>query len=812
MNFYEYHREDETLENPVTQAAFSLMSNGYSIIPLEKNEKSPHNSVKNVYNLISNPIHEHNFKFYFEDRDVDLGLILTDDMEFLDIDEKYKPGIVSNFLQAIEYAAPDIYSKLTIHFTRNKGCHLLYRSEVVGGQKVLARTPKSPNPLAIIERINRSNSQYIKIPPSEGYTVHQRNPMDIQYLAAEERNWLSALAMSFNEVHIPEVKQKEAEREDSPWFVFNDKNDWRYIRNELQERSWMVTQDLPDRLTVKRPGASDHKSSGYIYKDKSVLYLHTTSTEFENGKAYSAFGVYCMFYHDNDIASACKQLASEGCGRNLREEGQFWRQSRSSLEIKYTELLNWLQGIGYRRYQNSIVQVINNVVSVSCIGDMKRAFLSECEFEVRDKMFNKVGTIFSDDGGLMAMLSELDDNFIADGPGHTWLFFQNLAIKITNTIEPHEYKDLDGYIWSSDIIQRHFYQSPYSNCDADRFISILGGEKKTQLMEIIGYSVSRYKDPLNPRAVLIMEDISAEDEGDSQGGSGKGLLFQFIKQYRKSVDFDGKNFKPGDPFLYQNIEPDTSIIFIDDVDKSFKFSSLFSIITNSIQVNKKNRPQLIIPFDKSPKVFLTSNFSIGGNDQSTKRRKYEFAVVKHFGESLHPVDEFGRRFFIDWDRPEWLRFDNFIAECCRLYLADDTKREIGNVTENSLERSLINNTNREFVEYMDNQLCSNFFDFCPLMLKNKTITYPDGTTVTNAVNYERWLELRSNTEYYMYLTKDDFSKKVCNIVKFKNLSTTRLTQWLNRWALARKVDIDASYIRVSDRERCYRIIDFVPTL
>lgn len=814
MNFYEYHQGgDETLENPVAHAAASLIAAGLQVIPLLKNDKAPATSIRDVYKLMSNPINDKNFSYYFEERDVDLGLILADDMEFLDIDEKYKPGIVAAFLQAIEFSAPDIYEKLTIHYTKNNGCHLLYRAEVVGGTKVLARTPNKPNPLAIIERINRSNSQYIKIPPSEGYSVHQRSPMDIQYLTAEERNFLCALAMSFNEVHIPEVKQQEAEREDSPWFVFNSRKDrdWKWMRGELQDRGWQIVQESDQKLTLRRPGTSDHRSSGYLYKDKNMLYLHTTSTEFENGKPYSPFGLYAMFYHDNDTGRASRQLASEGCGRNLTEEGQFWKRTKTSIEIKYTELLNWLEAIGYRRYQNSIVQVINNIVSVSSIQDMKRAFINEVEFEIRDKMYNKVSVIFSDEGGLMAMLPELDDNFICDGPEHTWLFFQNLVIKITDKIEPYEYKDLDGYIWASDIIARQFHQLPFAGCDADRFVSILGGEKKSHLMEIIGYNISRYKDPLNARATLLMEDISVEDEGDSQGGSGKGLLFQFIKQYRKSADYDGKNFKPGDPFLYQNIDPDTSIIFIDDVDKSFRFSSLFSIITNSLQVNKKNKPQLIIPFEKSPKLFITSNYSIGGQDQSTRRRKYEFAVVKHFGESLHPVDEFGRRFFIDWDRAEWLMFDNLIAECCRMYLCDTEKRDIGNVTANSLDRNLINNTNKEFVEYMDNQLACNFFDFAPAMVKNRAVTYPDGTYVTNAVDFAKWVQNRDSTDYYMYLPKEEFFKKIQVIVKYKNLTTTRLTQWLNRWADARKVQIDPSYIRVSDRERCYRIIDFIPT-
>lgn len=573
MHYYDYHDPAEALDEPaVTLAARSIITNGGQVIPLTKGEKSPAN-IKSVYDLIVKPIHEKNFDFYFVGREVDLGMILQDDMEFIDIDEKNKPGITAAVMKAVELGWPEIYDKLTIDFTPSGGCHLIYRSEIIGGKQSLAKVPGSPNPLTIIERISKSNKQYIKISPSAGYSLKQGNPIELQFLTAEERNWLSAIGESFNEIHIPEVKKSEAEREDSPWTVFNQRNDWKYIRNELIDRNWSVVMDLPDKVVVKRPGNSPQRSSGVIYKDKSWLYLYTTSSEFEDGKPYSAFGVYSLFYHDNNIALACKDLAAQGIGKNITEEGQFWIRHKTKIKIKYTELLNWLHSIGYRVYNKTIVQVISNVVEIADESAMKRAFINEIEFEMQDEMYERVSTVFSQDGGLIAMLNELDDNFIRDDKDSIWLFFQNLAIKVTGAgCEPHEYKNLTGYIWRSLIIPRNFYETDFAGCDAERFTEILAGEKKLNLQEIIGYSISQYKDPLNPRAVIIMEDIEAEEEGESQGGSGKGLLFQFIEQYRKPAYFDGKNFRAADPFLFQNVEQDTAIIFIDDVERTFRFN------------------------------------------------------------------------------------------------------------------------------------------------------------------------------------------------------------------------------------------------
>lgn len=809
MNFYDYHQPGEDLDAPaVYLAAKDLVDNGFHIIPLKKGTKEPAN-IRSVYEIISNPIHAKNMDYYFKDRDVDLGIILDHTMEFIDIDPKNKSGVETAVLKAIRSGWPDLFDKLVIDFTPSGGCHIIYRAEITGGASVLAKVKSSPNPLAIIERISRHTKQYIKISPSEGYSLKQGNPFTIPMLTAEERNFLGAICASFNEVHKPEVPRKEADRPDSPWSVYNSTHDWKYTRNELIDRGWSVYRETDDKVLIRRPGNTPQAYSGVIFKDTNILYLFTPSTEFENEKPYSPFGVYCLLNHDNNVALAIKTLAAAGCGKNIYDEGQFWKREKNKIKIKYTDLLSWLHSIGYRVYDKTVVQVIDNIVRVSDENAMKRAFLNEVEFEIQDEMYERVSSIFSEGGGLMAMLKDLDNNFITDTKDATWLFFQNLALKITAyKYEPYEYKALDGYIWESSIIDREFYETDFSDCDADRFISILGGENTPQLREILGYCISKYKDPLNPRAVILMEDIEADNEGEAQGGSGKSLCLQFIKQFRKSCDFDGQNFKPSETFAFQNIDPDTAVIIIDDVPKGFRFSSLFSIITGQLMVNKKNRDQIIIPFDRSPKILITSNYSIGGLDLSSKRRKYEFPVVKYFGEEIEPVDTFGRQFFSDWDAAEWLRFDNFIADCCRKYLADNNKRKIGVITENSSERSLIANTSRDFVDYMDGQLSINFFEFAPLVLKNKQVTYPDGTTISNAVNMETFTRMEEDPDYYITVTKERFFEVILKKAPSKYLTTTRLTQWLRRWAEFRGVNLDTSYKRQASGDRCYRFISW----
>jgi hypothetical protein len=806
MHFYDYWTPSDTIDRPCLLAAQSLIENGLEVMPIAAGTKSPPKFAKELAVYRQNPINNYNVKFNFDHDNVEIAIMLRRNMEVIDVDTKNKAGLSEKFLYSVKNGWPELYEKLVISKTPNGGLHILYYSHKVGGDSILARVPTSKNPLAIVERLNETNKNYIKCAPSKGYEFVQGSPMDMPTLTIEERDWLSAVGASFNEVFIPEVKQKEASREDSPWNVFNHSKDWEYIWDELQQRNWQCVKDLYDRIVVKMAGGKQH--SGVIWKETNLLHIYTTNSEFENGKSYSPFGVYCFYYHDGNMALACKQLSSEGIGVNKFEDGQFWCKQGKKIVVKYTELSHWLFHVGYRRYENEIVKITSNVVEIVEERDLKAVFLNEVEPEMVDYFYDKVAGIFSDNGGIMAMLKRLENKFVEDTKDTTWLFFKNYAVKITASgILPMQYKEIDGYIWRESIIPRHFYNDNFTGCDAERFIKILGADEYPKLEKIVGYIISRYKDPLNPRAVIFTEDIPAEEEGESQGGSGKGLLFSFCRQFRKVADFDGKNFRLNDTFVFQNVDLDTNIIFVDDVERHFKFNGLFSILTNSLLINKKNKPQIILPFERSPKIVITSNYSVGAMDISSERRKYEFPIIKHFGKDYEPIDEFKRQFFVEWDEKEWAKFDNYMAYCCNAYLAESNKKAISNITTNSIERSLLSNTNKDFIEYMDGQLACNFFDFAPALLKNYSGDV-NGQYTTNGVNYEQWQSKKEDSDYFLFMSKEDFLNKISAISHQKGLTQTRLSQWLKRWATSRKVEIDTRYRRGSANQMCYKIVNF----
>ena len=807
MNIYEYIQEGEVVEKACLAAAVELIKNGIQVIPL-KEDKAPTDEIKRIDVLYANPINLHNVNYYFDRDNVTLGIMLRKNMEVIDIDEKHQKGITRKVLNTLELADPDLYEKLVISRSPSGGAHIYYYAHTVGGDGALAKCFVGSATMAKIERIDESNKKYIKTAPSPGYYFQQGNPMMMPTLTSDERNFIISICQSFNEVHIDPAPKIDKQRDDAPYKVFNEQHDWRYIRDEITERGWKVVKDYEDRLVIKSPSTSQ-AHSGSIWKDsegrytlKNCLYLFTPNSEFEQGKPYGPFDIYKTYYHDGNFMQAQAKLAEEGYGRNIVNEGQFWIKHGNKIQVKYTELNWWFGELGYRTYNGQLVQVINNIVSIREPKDIVREFLNNLEAEVKDYFHERVGTIFSENGGFMAMMKELDDNFIQDTADCTWLFFRNRAVKVwSDRIEFVLYKELEGYIWEESIIDRDYQHIEHDKCDAARFIGILGGENVQKLEAILGYALNRHKDDLITKAVILMEDIDPDDEGESQGRSGKGLVFKMIEKFRKACRMDGKSFNFHDSFLWQNVELDTDIIFIDDVEKSFQFTKLYSVITESLQVNKKNQKQQIIPYEKSPKIFITSNFAVGNSDESTIDRKFEFPVVKHFNARHKPIDEFGRAFFSGWDAQEWAKFDNYMIHCAKSWLASD-RRNLSHLTANSANRTLIKETHPDFVNYMDDQLAMNFFDFAPDCVKNARITTKEGKLVTNAVNMAQFYLNQENTDYYFIMKKEDLIDKLKTIDK---LTTTKLTKWMKEWCKSRQVVADLSYKKSYTTSRFYRI-------
>jgi hypothetical protein len=242
-------------------------------------------------------------------------------------------------------------------------------------------------------------------------------------------------------------------------------------------------------------------------------------------------------------------------------------------------------------------------------------------------------------------------------------------------------------------------------------------------------------------------------------------------------------------------------ILVDDVDKRLKLDWFFALTTGDFIVNRKNREEVVIPFEDKPKIIITSNFAIGESNQSTSRRVYPFAVKKVFGEDLQPRDVYGKLFWTGYNDEEWAQFDSLINECTRQYLAG---KLVGLKADQSTQRrQLINNTDPEFIQYMDSQLESTFFDWASPDLKNKRVETPEGTLITNAVNVELWVKWGGKGKYAICIKKDELLTKM-KTMGLGHLTMKTLTRWVLQWAKSRGVGIDPDHrMRLPKDPRVY---------
>jgi len=366
----------------------------------------------------------------------------------------------------------------------------------------------------------------------------------------------------------------------------------------------------------------------------------------------------------------------------------------------------------------------------------------------------------------LSMLSTTDVKIKEDTINECYLYFKNCVVKITkDKVEEIDYIDVDGYIWKRQIINRDFKKSDHHLAEFRKFIWLISGksvEKYNSFKSVIGYLLHSFKTSANNKAIIFNDETVSENPN---GGSGKGLFWNALKNMKKVASIDGKTFEFTKSFPYQTVSTDTQILVFDDVKKNFSFESLFSLITEGITLEYKGQDAISIPVEKSPKILITTNYTLGGLGGSHERRKFEVEMSAYFNFKHTPLDEFGHMLFSDWTEDEWLRFDNYMINCVQYYLENGlVKHDFNNLEV----RKFIKETSYEFYEWS-----------------------ADTENIPMNVRLDK-------TEYFIKFTNEYQDYK-------KFLSQRKFTQWLENFGQYYKLDTQ------SGRTHSTRWISYGPT-
>jgi len=356
----------------------------------------------------------------------------------------------------------------------------------------------------------------------------------------------------------------------------------------------------------------------------------------------------------------------------------FWdRNDKGVIKIIHIQFKQFLEDKGFYKYcpeggKNYVfVKVTNNLIDHTSDKEIKDFVLTH----LLDLDDIGVYNYFADNTRFfreefLSLLSTIDIYFIADTKGAAYLYYKNCAVKITKEgVSTLDYLDLGGYVWKDHVIDRNFVMCSVSEgFDFKKFISNINGgdEGRIKSMEsTIGFLLHGYKNLSFCPAVILNDEVISDNP---EGGTGKGLIMNALSKMKKLVVIDGKSFAFERSFAYQLVSADTQILCFDDVRKHFDFERLFSVITEGLTLEKKNKDAIKIPFAKSPKIAMTTNYAIKGAGNSFARRKWELELHQYYSKDYTPLDEFGRLMFGDWNDDDWCEFDNYMIGCLKNYL------------------------------------------------------------------------------------------------------------------------------------------------
>lgn len=605
----------------------------------------------------------------------------------------------------------------------------------------------------------RGDKGYVLAPPSMDYGV--RFDRSIPVITWSERCDIINICQSFNEIIVykPTVKPKKSEEnyyDLTPWEDFNQRGD---VVDVLQKAGWKVIGQKGNKyLYFTRPG-KDKGVSASLNLETRVLWSYTVSTELEEKKGYKPVDLLLLLEFNNDTKRCYRFLTGAGYGmvkhkveqsiikkaaisgkaiptnftpeaKQMFEElkievkedfpyGVFWQyDDEGKIELNKRDFRDFLTDNGVFRFRVTLerwilIQVVDNIVTQISKAEIKSIVSQYVDKEesadVYEYIANNVTKTFSDDW--LELLPEATIEFKRDDAESSSIFYENGFLHITkDKKELRPYSELDGFIWNTQILNRKVELSDKRpESDFERFIyNVSGGgsvstpeekdkanKRYASVCSAIGYLIHGYKNPACLPAVILNDEVISENP---EGRTGKGLIAKSISKFKNTVMFDGKTFGFDKSFVYQKVDLDSEIMFFDDVKENFSFESLFSVITNGVDVEKKGKGAFTIPFERSPKVIVTTNYAIKGGGGSNDARKFELELHMHYTKDHTPKDEFGKLFFDEWTLEEWNLFDLFMSECVQLFLREGLiPQELVNLPE----KKLINDTSIGFVEFMD---------------------------------------------------------------------------------------------------------------
>lgn len=408
-------------------------------------------------------------------------------------------------------------------------------------------------------------------------------------------------------------------------------------------------------------------------------------------------------------------------------------------------------GVYTNKIGHNIIRLENNTAKSYTNREVRtfiRNFLKEKEIPI--KIINMTNTTTKTNAQTIDLLTDVEPDFNKSTYNSQYFFFKDAVVEVTaDDIKKHRLGGINKYVWKDDVVQHgfkridkafnitkendkyniditnkksHFFryliqtsrmfwreelETRLDNLSkeereaylAEHKFSIDGplltadeiAEQKESLINkifAIGYLLSRHKAADRAWCVFAM-DARLSSNMDSNGRSGKSFFFKALSNIIKQIGLSGKTqrFDGSSPHLWDRVTEQTDIVLIDDTTPNFKLEHLFDIITGNWIVNPKGKDSFGIPFERSPKLAISSNFALKNPDGSTLGRLLYvlFSDYYHengknqtdYRETRKISSDFENRTLMDEQYKDeyWNEDFNIMMDCLQFYLST-TKENI----------------------------------------------------------------------------------------------------------------------------------------
>lgn len=433
---------------------------------------------------------------------------------------------------------------------------------------------------------------------------------------------------------------------------------------------------------------------------------------------------------------------------NIRFD-EFWSfTDKGKLEVSAYRFKLYLESLNYRKFYPSektktfiFVKKENKFIDIITEFQIKDDILSNLVLNNQLEAFDVAAenlTLFS--SKYLSMIDTADIKMDKDSDKFAMIYYSNLALKVSkDTIEKIEYDSMDSFVWKSQVINRDYVDVDHHESQFRSFIWFASGQSRDKyntMKSVIGYLLHSHKTASNNKAIIFNDETISDTPN---GGSGKGIIINGIGHMKKTSTIDGKTFDFNKSFAFQTVNTDTQVLAFDDVRKNFDFERLFSVITEGITIEYKGKDAIKIPVQDSPKIIISTNYTIKSDGGSFQRRIFEIEMSDYFGVHHTPLDQFGNLLYDEWNIDEWNRFDKFMINCLQYYLLNGL---VKSKTNNLELRKFINETSQEFYEFAitDNCIKLNIRIGKNELLNEYYVEYPDAKKFVTNRTFMKWIK------------------------------------------------------------------------